>query len=58
MINRQAVMHRVEKKRLLITLKPEHITQAEIEVDIQYHGPLSNGCIKNSGPLKESTAIK
>lgn len=58
MINRQAVMYRVEKKRLLITLKPEHITQAEIKVDIQYRSPLRNGCIKNSGPLKESTAIK
>lgn len=45
MINRQVVMHRVEKKRLLITLKPEHITQAEIEVNIQYHGHPKRGIV-------------
>lgn len=45
MISRQAVMYRVERKRLLITLRPEHITQAEVEVNIQYHGHPKQGIV-------------
>lgn len=44
-INKQALDYRVERRRLLITLRPEHITQPEIEVDIQYHGHPRQGIV-------------
>lgn len=44
-IDNQAVPYQTEKKRLLITLSPHHITQAEIEVNIQYQGYPKQGIV-------------